>query len=89
MPTPLDRALNSRNAFLAFAGLVTAVSAWTIWGPSDVFPSEPDPKGDPENWTVTELRRWLDRRGLLPSSNASQEELLERVKANMRTPPRA
>lgn len=29
----------------AFAGLVTAVSAWTIWGPSDVFPSEPDPKG--------------------------------------------
>ncbi|KAI9875911.1 MAG: hypothetical protein M1830_007782 [Pleopsidium flavum] len=44
MPTPLDRALQSRNAFLGFAGIVTAVAAWTIWG-SDMFPAEKDPIG--------------------------------------------
>lgn len=24
---------------------MTAVAAWTIWGPSDIFPREDDPKG--------------------------------------------
>ncbi|KAJ5810334.1 hypothetical protein N7451_001287 [Penicillium sp. IBT 35674x] len=83
MPTPLDRAMNSKNLFMGFAGMVTAVAAWSIWG-SDMFPSEADPKGNPEDWTVDEMRRWLRVRGLLPSENASREELLERVKANLR-----
>jgi len=42
----------------AFAGLVTSVAVWAIWG-GDLFPPEPDPKGDPETWTREELRRWL------------------------------
>ncbi|KAJ5389538.1 uncharacterized protein N7496_000606 [Penicillium cataractarum] len=85
MPTPLDRALKSQNLFLGFAGMVTAVAAWSIWG-SDVFPAEADPKGNPESWTEDEMRRWLRARGLLPSDNATREELLERVKANLRIP---
>ncbi|MCJ1366326.1 hypothetical protein MMC16_005454 [Acarospora aff. strigata] len=44
MPTPLDRALQSRSTFLAFTGIVTAVAAWSIWG-SDIFPAEKDPTG--------------------------------------------
>ena len=61
MPTPLDRAMQSRNAFfgtplrgeshliridtiVAFAGIVTAVSAWSIWG-GEMFPGEKDPTG--------------------------------------------
>ncbi|KAM0108519.1 hypothetical protein ACP6JB_005742 [Aspergillus fumigatus] len=38
--------------------MVTAAAAWAIWG-SDMFPSEPDPTGDPEYWTADEMRRWL------------------------------
>ncbi|KAJ5108967.1 hypothetical protein N7456_005642 [Penicillium angulare] len=91
MPTPLDRAMNSKCGELelilyhniGFAGMVTAVAAWSIWG-TDVFPAEADPKGNPENWTVDEMRRWLRARGLLPNENATREELLERVKANLR-----
>ncbi|KAJ5090724.1 hypothetical protein N7532_009408 [Penicillium argentinense] len=119
MPTQLDRALNSKidgSKYLThptpgFAGMVTAVAAWSIWG-TDVFPAEEDPTGskllsefkyslykkrrcviecilmtkDPENWTEDELRRWLRARALLPSENATREDLLERVKANMRIP---
>ncbi|KAE8452421.1 hypothetical protein EG329_000323 [Mollisiaceae sp. DMI_Dod_QoI] len=85
MPTPLDRALNSKNTFLAFTGIVTAVAAWSIWG-QDMFPKEGDPTGDPETWTREELRRWLSARNLHPNSKDTQEELLERVKANLRTP---
>ncbi|KAJ5934800.1 hypothetical protein N7454_001188 [Penicillium verhagenii] len=85
MPTPLDRAMNSKNLFMGFAGMVTAVAAYSIWG-TDVFPSEADPKGDPEDWTADEMRRWLRVRGLLPTDNATREELLERVKANLRIP---
>lgn len=44
MPTPLDRALQSKNAVLGFAGVVGAVAAWSIWG-GDMFPKEPDPTG--------------------------------------------
>ncbi|ATZ50237.1 hypothetical protein BCIN_05g06060 [Botrytis cinerea B05.10] len=58
MPTPLDRALSSKNAVLAFTGIVTAAAAWSIWG-TDMFPKEEDPTGDPETWSREELRRWL------------------------------
>lgn len=61
MPTPIDRAMQSRNTFfgtslkmeshlievdimIAFAGIVTAVSAWSIWG-GELFPGEKDPVG--------------------------------------------
>ncbi|KAG5288560.1 hypothetical protein I7I50_01866 [Histoplasma capsulatum G186AR] len=83
MPTPLDKALNSKNLFLGFAGIVTAAAVWSIWG-GDMFPAEPDPAGNPEDWTTEELRRWLSSRGLLPSSTASRDDLVERVKANLR-----
>ncbi|KAH7062412.1 hypothetical protein B0J12DRAFT_237488 [Macrophomina phaseolina] len=72
----------------AFASIVTAATAWVIWG-GDVFPSEPDPTGDPNTWTNTELRRWLRTRNLLPSELATRDELLGRVQANMRPPPRS
>jgi hypothetical protein len=41
MPTPLDRALQSRSAFLGFAGIVTAVAAWSIWY-GTIFPQAHD-----------------------------------------------
>ncbi|KAF7121673.1 hypothetical protein CNMCM5793_009145 [Aspergillus hiratsukae] len=66
--------------------MVTTAAAWAIWG-SDMFPSEPDPTGDPEHWTAEEMRRWLRNRALLPSERATRDELLERVKANLRVPP--
>ncbi|KAJ0334375.1 hypothetical protein COL5a_000432 [Colletotrichum fioriniae] len=58
MPTPLDNAMRSRNAVLAFGGLVTAVAVWAIYG-GDMFPAGPDPTGKPEDWTREEMRRWL------------------------------
>ncbi|PLB38745.1 Ish1 domain-containing protein [Aspergillus candidus] len=109
MPTPLDRALHSKNLFMGmtfplqsinppksqtahselldvgFAGMVTAAAAWAIWG-NDMFPEQADPTGDPEQWTVDEMRRWLRARGLMPDGKATREELLERVKANLRIP---
>ncbi|SLM37438.1 hypothetical protein LPUS_00769 [Lasallia pustulata] len=88
MPTPLDRAMQSRNAFLGFATIVTAVAAWSIWG-GDLFPAQADPTGDPSMWADSELKQWLEVRGLLPSGRASREELLERVRANTRPPPRS
>ncbi|KFX87463.1 hypothetical protein O988_03766 [Pseudogymnoascus sp. VKM F-3808] len=83
--TPIDKALNSRNTFAAFAGIVTAAAAWSIWG-SDLFPAQPDPTGNPDNWTEQELRQWLKNRNLHPSITATPAELLERVKANLRVP---
>ncbi|RKU43434.1 hypothetical protein DL546_005807 [Coniochaeta pulveracea] len=83
MPTPLDHALKSRNSILAFAGLVTGVAIWSIWG-GDMFPQAADPKGDPETWSMEELRRWLAARNLFPQSTDTKEQLIERVKANMR-----
>ncbi|EYE94885.1 Ish1 domain-containing protein [Aspergillus ruber CBS 135680] len=85
MPTPLDRAMNSKNLFLGFTGMISAAAVWAIWG-NDMFPAEQDPTGDPEDWTADELKRWLRLRGLLPSARATREELLERVKANLRVP---
>lgn len=58
MPTPIDRALQSRNLFLGFAGLVALASISSIFG-GDIFPAEKDPTGDPQSWTDEELRRWL------------------------------
>ncbi|KAL3465558.1 hypothetical protein BJX64DRAFT_285489 [Aspergillus heterothallicus] len=87
MPTPLDRALNSKNLFLGFAGMVTAAAAWAIWG-NEMFPAESDPQGDPGSWTLDEMRRWLRARGLMPHEKATREELLERIRANLRPGPR-
>ncbi|KAI1754566.1 hypothetical protein F4782DRAFT_492997 [Xylaria castorea] len=83
MPTPLDNAMKSKSAVLAFSGLVTAAVAWSFWG-GDIFPAQADPTGKPETWTREELRRWLAARNLYPGSNDTKEQLLERVKANMR-----
>lgn len=58
MPTPLDRALQSRNLFLGFAGLVALASLSSIFG-GEMFPAEKDPTGDPETWTEEEMKRWL------------------------------
>ncbi|KAK3373835.1 hypothetical protein B0T24DRAFT_624745 [Lasiosphaeria ovina] len=85
MPTPLDNALKSRNAFLAFSGLVTGVALWAIWG-GDMFPAEADPRGDPSTWPREEMRRWLASRNLHPAETDSREELLERIRANLRIP---
>ncbi|KAI2629097.1 hypothetical protein GGS26DRAFT_559506 [Hypomontagnella submonticulosa] len=83
MPTPLDNAMRSKNAVLAFSGLVTAALVWSMWGGS-IFPSQADPTGDPESWTREELRRWLAARNLHPHKRDTREQLLERVKANLR-----
>ncbi|KAH8428659.1 Ish1 domain-containing protein [Aspergillus melleus] len=88
MPTPLDKAMQSKNLFLGFAGMVTAAAVWAIWG-NDIIPAEPDPTGDPNNWTAEEMRRWLHARGLVPNESSTREELLERVKANLRVPRRS
>ncbi|KAK5711218.1 hypothetical protein LTR17_018510 [Elasticomyces elasticus] len=85
MPTPIDKAMNSKNLFLGFAGLITAVSVWSIWG-GDMFPQAADPKGEPETWSEDEMKRWLNARNLMAGSTATREELLARVKANMRAP---
>ncbi|KAF1815946.1 hypothetical protein P152DRAFT_202717 [Eremomyces bilateralis CBS 781.70] len=84
MPTLLDRALQSRGALLTFSGIITAVAAFTILGGSSIFPPESDPTGDPNDWTETDLKRWLNNRNLKPNDKASREELIERVRANMR-----
>ncbi|KAF2725628.1 hypothetical protein K431DRAFT_336130 [Polychaeton citri CBS 116435] len=86
MPTPIDRAMNSRNFFLGFAGIVTAAAAWSIWGQGDMFPKEADPKGDPQEWTDDELLRWLRNRNLYPTGKETRDELLARVEANLRAP---
>lgn len=83
MPTPLDNAMRSKSAVLAFSGLVTAALAWSMWG-GNIFPTDADPKGDPETWTREELRRFLAARNLHPQDRDTREQLLERVKANMR-----
>ncbi|KAK4897570.1 hypothetical protein LTR27_004714 [Elasticomyces elasticus] len=85
MPTPIDKAMNSKNLFLGFAGLITAVSVWSIWG-GDMFPQAADPKGEPETWSEEDMKRWLNARNLMAGSTATREELLARVKANMRAP---
>ncbi|KXT09623.1 hypothetical protein AC579_875 [Pseudocercospora musae] len=80
---PATPSFKKYNLFLGFTALVTAATAWSIWG-QDMFPKEPDPTGEPESWTDTEMRRWLNGRNLMAGSTATREELLARVKANMR-----
>ncbi|KAJ6784833.1 hypothetical protein PWT90_06813 [Aphanocladium album] len=58
MPTLLDSTLKSKNMVLAFGGVVAAATVWMLSG--DMFPADPDPKGDPETWTREEMRRWLE-----------------------------
>ncbi|RDW93851.1 Ish1 domain-containing protein [Aspergillus mulundensis] len=90
MPTSLDRAMNSKNLFLGFVGMVTAAAVWSIWG-NEMFPAEDDPKGGkyPSTWTLEEMRRWLRARGLMPDRKATREELLERIRANLRYQPKS
>ncbi|KAF7196010.1 hypothetical protein HII31_02636 [Pseudocercospora fuligena] len=83
--TPITNIYDLQNLFLGFTALVTAATAWSIWG-QDMFPKEPDPTGEPETWTNAEMRRWLNNRNLMAGSTATREELLARVKANMRAP---
>ncbi|KAI1942806.1 hypothetical protein LOZ58_001692 [Ophidiomyces ophidiicola] len=83
MPTQLDRVMNSKNLLLAFAGLVAAAATWAIMG-NELFPPERDPAGNPESWTLDEIKRWLRVRNLLPSDNLEYGDLLDRVKTNMR-----
>lgn len=72
---------------LAFGAAVCMGAAYVIMGNNGqgLFPA-PDPTGDPTTWTRDELRRWLAVRNLCPAENTTQEELLERVQANMRIP---
>jgi hypothetical protein len=96
----------TRTFHVAFGGLITAVGVWTIWG-GNMFPSEPDPTGDPETWTREEMRRWLaavckpplvarlethpvdhQQRNLYPQDSDTEEQLLERIKVNLRVPRR-
>lgn len=59
MPTPVDRALQSRNLFFGFAGLVALASVWNMFS-GETFPADGrDPDGDPEIWSEAELRQWL------------------------------
>ncbi|KAK6529114.1 hypothetical protein TWF694_004329 [Orbilia ellipsospora] len=84
--TEQNRMLNSKNAVLAFGGLVALATAFTVWGNGDqpIFPKPDDPKGDPTTWSTDELRRWLELRNLYPSPTATRDQLLERVRLNMR-----
>lgn len=84
MPTLLDNTLKSKNMVLAFGGVVAAATAWMLAG--DLFPADPDPKGEPETWTREEMRRWLEARSLFPQSSDTREELLARIQANLRLP---
>lgn len=45
---------------VAFTGLIVAVSTWAIMKPDPIFPQLDDPTGRPEDWTVGEMRRWLN-----------------------------
>ncbi|KAH8664046.1 hypothetical protein BX600DRAFT_289982 [Xylariales sp. PMI_506] len=83
LPLHILRSANTIYSQKGFAGLVTAVSVWAIWG-GDMFPAAEDPKGNPESWTREEMRRWLAARNLHPQDRDTREQLLERVKANMR-----
>ncbi|KAK3185704.1 hypothetical protein K4F52_005569 [Lecanicillium sp. MT-2017a] len=85
MPTILDNTLRSKNLVLVFGGIVAAAATWTMFG-GDMFPAEADPKGDPENWTREEMRRWLAARNLFPRESDTKDELLARIRANMRIP---
>ncbi|KAF8245338.1 hypothetical protein K440DRAFT_408293 [Wilcoxina mikolae CBS 423.85] len=85
-PTALDRLITSKNLFFAFAGIIVGVSAWVIMRDEPLFSSTNDPYGDPSEWTVLELRGWLQARNLEFSETETRADLVERVKANIATP---
>ncbi|KAL9528476.1 hypothetical protein SMMN14_07598 [Sphaerulina musiva] len=86
MSTPIDKALNSKNLFISFAALITAATAWSVWG-QDMFPAaSSDSKSEsantttqPETWSEAELRKWLKKRNLPIYDTESREDLLKRV----------
>ena len=39
--------ISSKNAFLGFAGIITAVAAWNIWG-GEMFPAAPSADDQPK-----------------------------------------
>jgi hypothetical protein len=101
-PQRLSRSTNL-TSLAAFGGVVAAATAWMLAG--DLFPADPDPKGDPETWTREEMRRWLEavsctddvgslpvvnnlylQRNLFPQASDTREQLLARIKANLRLP---
>ena len=43
-PTLDRKGTNKVTTQIGFAGIVTAVAAWSIWG-GDMFPAEKDPTG--------------------------------------------
>ncbi|GAB7366672.1 hypothetical protein MBLNU230_g8655t1 [Neophaeotheca triangularis] len=69
----------NQNLFLGFAGLVTAVAVYSIWGQDSMFPAETEPKTQPEEWTREQLGRWLKSRKLEVTPKESRENLLVRV----------
>ncbi|XWX00305.1 hypothetical protein V2A60_008325 [Cordyceps javanica] len=86
-PPSLESSQNLTNIpWVAFGGVVAAATAWMLAG--DLFPADPDPKGDPETWTRDEMRRWLEARNLFPQPRDTREELLARIRANLRLPRR-
>ncbi|KAK0752427.1 hypothetical protein B0T18DRAFT_318354 [Schizothecium vesticola] len=84
MPTPLDNVMKSKNAFLAYAGLVTGVAVWAIWG-GDLIPQRGAPTGHPETWSEEELRTWLRERKIRFYVSEPREKLLERVLTSVRS----
>lgn len=85
MSTPIDKALNSKNLFIGFAALITAATAWSVWG-QDMFPAAASSQSQsknsttqPETWSKGELRRWLKKRNLPTYDTESREDLLKRV----------
>ncbi|CZT18446.1 uncharacterized protein RCC_04291 [Ramularia collo-cygni] len=85
MPTPLDRALNSKNMVLGFAALISGVAMYSIWG-QDMFPREQDPAGEPETWTADQQRKFLESRGLATGPTTTSAELIAMVRANLNAP---
>ncbi|KAF4555344.1 Hypothetical protein D9617_2g053000 [Elsinoe fawcettii] len=75
----------SQNLFFGFAGLVTAVAAWTIWGPGDMFPKQ-DPAGEFEQWSDAQLKQYLIDRRLAVGKAPTREELVAMVKASKQAP---
>lgn len=59
---------------VAFGGIVAAATVWALSG--DLFPPDPDPKGDPESWTREEMRRWLEAVSLRPFVIVKRPNLL-------------
>lgn len=52
----------------------------------DLFPKKTDPTGDPETWTREELNQWLINRNFDTHGQETVEQLLHRVKCQLKTP---